>query len=409
NTVDDDADGYTENQGDCNDTDASVNPGATDICGDGIDQDCSGADLECPIDPNTVDDDADGYTENQGDCNDAEASINPGATDICGDGIDQDCSGSDLACPIDPNTVDDDADGYTENQGDCNDTDATVNPGATDVCGDGIDQDCSGSDAVCEPTGPTCTDADGDGYAIEGGECGPVDCNDENPAINPAAAKRCEDGVDDNCDGLADGQDSQTCPAEVTCTDADTDGFYAEAECNTAQDCSDNDNLTYPGATELCGDAIDNDCDGSVDEGCDIVDLNDGAILYQDFCASCHNELSDTDVSDEDAEEIMEAIAENEGGMSSLSSLTDAQIELIADELANGSDGDDYDRDDHDYDRDDHDYDRDDHDYDRGDHDYDRGDRDDDDDDDDDRHDRYGSRYDDDRYDRYRYGSRYDD
>ena len=48
--------------------------------------------------PEDIDDDSDGYTENQGDCNDADNSIYPGAAEICGDGIDQDCNGIDLAC-----------------------------------------------------------------------------------------------------------------------------------------------------------------------------------------------------------------------------------------------------------------------------------------------------------------------
>jgi len=47
---------------------------------------------------NFFDDDGDGYTENQGDCNDNNNSIYPGAIEICGDGIDQDCNGSDLSC-----------------------------------------------------------------------------------------------------------------------------------------------------------------------------------------------------------------------------------------------------------------------------------------------------------------------
>jgi hypothetical protein len=55
----------------------------------------------------------------------------------------------------DPNDIDDDKDGYTENQGDCDDTDDTVYPGAEEVCGDGIDQDCDGADL-------TCGDLDGD-------------------------------------------------------------------------------------------------------------------------------------------------------------------------------------------------------------------------------------------------------
>jgi len=142
--VDNDGDGYTVSQGDCNDADASIHPGAEEICGDGIDQNCDGTDELCPED---IDDDGDGYTENQGDCNDSAPLIHPGAEEICGDGIDQDCDGSDELCPED---IDNDGDGYTENEGDCNDSDASIYPGAEEVCGDGIDQDCNGSDLQCD-------------------------------------------------------------------------------------------------------------------------------------------------------------------------------------------------------------------------------------------------------------------
>ena len=50
----------------------------------------------------------------------------------------------------DPNNTDDDGDGFTENQGDCDDTDPTIHPNATEVCGDGIDQDCNGEDAISQ-------------------------------------------------------------------------------------------------------------------------------------------------------------------------------------------------------------------------------------------------------------------
>ncbi len=91
-----------------------------------------------------VDNDGDGYTEAQGDCNDNDATIYPEAEEICDDGIDQDCNGSDLSC----DDIDNDGDGFTEAQGDCNDNDATIYPGAEEICDDGIDQDCNGVDLL---------------------------------------------------------------------------------------------------------------------------------------------------------------------------------------------------------------------------------------------------------------------
>jgi len=51
--------------------------------------------------------------------------------------------------PYDPLKRDDDGDGFSEFQGDCNDSNQNIHPGAVEVCGDGIDQDCDGSDLVC--------------------------------------------------------------------------------------------------------------------------------------------------------------------------------------------------------------------------------------------------------------------
>jgi parallel beta-helix repeat protein len=73
---------------------------------------------------------------------------------------------------------------------------------------DGYDNNSNGMADCAE-----CTDNDVDGYAIEGGACGPIDCNDNNAAINPGASEICGNHVDEDCDGF-----SQGCAAtEPTC------------------------------------------------------------------------------------------------------------------------------------------------------------------------------------------------
>jgi hypothetical protein len=105
-------------------------------------------------DRNWPDRDRDGFNA-QVDCNDRDETIFPGALEICGDGIDQDCNGQDLACENQP-VQDGDHDGYTISQGDCNDEDSSINPGAAEVCGDGVDQNCNNvADEGCTATSPT--------------------------------------------------------------------------------------------------------------------------------------------------------------------------------------------------------------------------------------------------------------
>lgn len=70
------------------------------------------------------------------DCNDHNPAIRPGALEIAGDGIDQDCNGADLA-------LDRDGDGSPFFQ-DCNDENAKINPDATEIRGNGIDENCDG-------------------------------------------------------------------------------------------------------------------------------------------------------------------------------------------------------------------------------------------------------------------------
>jgi hypothetical protein len=227
--VDDDGDGFTDLEGDCDDTDPGVYPGAEELI-NGIDENCNTL-----IDDGTdaYDDDGDGFSEDEGDCDDANVSISPAANELL-DGVDNDCDGV-----IDEHTVgyDDDGDGFTELEGDCDDGDADTYPGAAELP-DGADNDCNG----LIDDGSFITDDDGDGYTDLAG-----DCDDTNPYTYPGAPEYL-DGLDNDCDGIIDeGMDDG---------DDDGDGF-SEAD----GDCNDDNPEIYPGALEL-DDGIDNDCDG---------------------------------------------------------------------------------------------------------------------------------------------------
>jgi hypothetical protein len=115
-----------------------------------------------------IDGDADGKKPfiEKGDCNDKDAAIHPGATEVTDDKKDNDCDGlADEDGQNAPNTVettDSDGDGQSVAQGDCDDTNMAVKKGAAEICGDGLDNDCDGvadrsaSDAtVCSPYSAT--------------------------------------------------------------------------------------------------------------------------------------------------------------------------------------------------------------------------------------------------------------
>ncbi len=128
---------------------------------------------------NADDNDNDGYSPADGDCNDDNAAINPEATDVVGDGGDQNCDGVD--------GIDGDQDGVaSEASGgnDCDDADAERFPGNHEVPYDGIDQDCTNSDLV---------DVDGDGVPY------PTDCDDNDFTVqdNPVEAVFPADGAND--------------------------------------------------------------------------------------------------------------------------------------------------------------------------------------------------------------------
>jgi len=117
------------------------------------------------------------------------------------------------------------------------------------------------------PSVTACTDNDGDGFFIEGGVCGLVDCNDADFSINSSAAEICDDNIDNNCNGTIDCQDSSCATASncLTCTDKDGDGYAIDGGNCGPIDCNDLDLAVQPGATENCIDGLDNDCDGLID------------------------------------------------------------------------------------------------------------------------------------------------
>lgn len=109
--MDNDKDGYTPYEGDCNDNDPEINPGMPEICGDEIDNDCDELIDEGCNDDEPIDNDEDGYTPEDGDCDDNDPEVNPGMDEICGDEIDNDCDGFiDEGCDEDEDDDDEERD-----------------------------------------------------------------------------------------------------------------------------------------------------------------------------------------------------------------------------------------------------------------------------------------------------------
>jgi large repetitive protein len=290
-TVDcDGANGFVADSSDCDDSDAAVHPGADELCND-RDDDCDGAEDEAAVDATTwyADGDSDGYGDptsgapacdqpsgtvaDGSDCDDTDAEHHPGATEYC-DGADDDCDGFvDEEDAVDATSwyLDVDGDGYGDASAaitacdqpsnavdaslatDCDDSDATAHPGATETWYDGIDGDCAGGDDF---------DQDADGYQHE--SYGGDDCNDTDATVYPGATDASYDGVDADCDGASD-------------FDADGDGYDAEFAGGT--DCDDGDSTVYPGADEVDL-GVDNDCDGDAEIApIAVADIDAAAVL----------------------------------------------------------------------------------------------------------------------------------
>ncbi len=321
---------YVDNADDCDDLDGTAYPGAPELCDD-ADDDCDGTVDEDGTGGGTFygDSDGDGYgdaddpneaceapsgtVDNAQDCDDSDGSVSPAGTEVCG-GTDEDCDGdTDEAGAADASTwyLDLDGDGlgnarfpdiaceapsgHVADDTDCDDLDAAIYPGAPETC-DGADGDCDGTvDEDATDPDTFYADADSDGYGDPGTTASAcdvpsghtdnaLDCDDGNADVNPTATEVC-DGVDNDCDGGTD--DEAAVDGEIWYADADGDGFgdpdahelaceAPTAHVDDATDCDDADATVHPDATETC-DGIDNDCSGTADD-----DASDATSWYAD-------------------------------------------------------------------------------------------------------------------------------
>jgi MYXO-CTERM domain-containing protein len=221
--------GYVADRADCDDTNPEISPDVAESC-DGVDDDCDGLVDEQGAVGATLwyrdfDEDGsgdptsalvacgplEGFVTEPTDCDDLDMRVSPTASEQCG-GVDENCDGRfDEGLTTHAVYPDQDGDGFgdadapaqncatpegwLDGGGDCDDTDAGVNPDAIETWYDGVDQDCDGND----------DDRDLDGVPNGG------DCDDLDPAVGP-------------CAGVAVHRDAPSDPTARRCGCAQTGG-----------------------------------------------------------------------------------------------------------------------------------------------------------------------------------------
>ncbi len=280
NNRDNDQDGYdaVECGGtDCNDLDKDIHPGVEEICGDGIDQDCDGLDLDCDC----KDQDQDGFKDaacGGKDCDDTKNTINPLMQEGC-NGMDDNCDGEiDSINGVALSRSCYTGDSSTVDKGVCKEgTEECINGNWSGVCEGEVlpsDEICDGLDNDCDlevdedfpQKGQSCITG-------LGGDCDPGTIICQNGELKCKSnigwyPEDCYDGVDNDCDGLVDTQDVEDCGE---CTDGSTRECGIDIGiCQKGQrQCNSGFWSNCMGATlpedEVCN-GLDDDCDGEVDE-----------------------------------------------------------------------------------------------------------------------------------------------
>ncbi|MEW5854140.1 MAG: putative metal-binding motif-containing protein [Myxococcota bacterium] len=313
--------------------DATAAPAGTELCSNGVDDDCdsftdegfanlgnactvgvgaclASGNFVCSADRLSTVCNATQGTGTPEQCDNVDNDCNSIVDNGCDDDADDYCDasmtvvGSPSACPLSSGS----------SNLDCNDTDGTIHPNATEQCGDARDQDCDGNNNNGCNCGPV-PDADFDG--VNSSACGGNDCDDTNGAIYPGATERC-DGVDNDCDGVlddgfdADGDNYTTCgtvrpaggldPAYVDCDDGNANRKPFACEL-----CANASGTVACGAANDRGNNVDEDCDGYLDETCapcDNVDRDgDGLSECDGDCAPSDNAVSPARVEDCDGKD----------------------------------------------------------------------------------------------------------
>jgi hypothetical protein len=294
--------GHVAQPGDCDDARPDVHPGLTERCDPSADEDCDGAredddpeGTDAPIWYADLDGDGhgaaalgpacaapSGAVAQPGDCDDSDPGRHPHAAEPAGVGDDLDCSG-DWLCFVDSDgdghgdghqtrtTVEDcAAPGLASTGDDCDDLRADVYPGAPEAGGAGLDADCSGA--------PSCfLDGDGDGHGADtviagqavacdgAGEApAPGDCDDADPEVHPAASEVPGDAVDEDCDGRYDCfvDDDGDGWGQAAIAQVEAPGCEGGGVAPRAEDCDDLDASVHPTAYEVPDNLGDEDCDG---------------------------------------------------------------------------------------------------------------------------------------------------